>query len=167
MRLVSGHGGRATYSVAENVIWLACPPKDRSCRRIDAVNSLKQSVTRLIAEVERSGRLKTDIAAAVDARRYELYKRSVTVGAHASDRTLAAAQRIHLGSVLKFVHTIAAAGPERRAVKIKPAASLDRLAKSIRDLEATVVRAQQLSRECCRNLKTSIEEDPGNARLQR
>ena len=112
MRFMSGHGGKATYNVTGNVIWLTSPAKDRDCGRIDSVTSLKQSVARLIAEIERSGRLKADIATAVAARRYELYKGSVTLGAHASDRTLAAAQRIHLGSVLKFVHAIAAAGSD-------------------------------------------------------
>jgi hypothetical protein len=138
---------KASYKVIGNVVWLAGPPKDQDRRRTDPAASLKESITRLIAEVERSGRLKADIAAALDARRYALYQRSTTLGVRASNRSLAAAERSHVGSMLKFIYTIAAAGSTHRAGKIEPAARLDPLTRSIRDLEAGVMRARQLSQD--------------------
>ena len=68
---------KVPYNVTANVVWLTSPASDRDCRHIDPINSLKQSVARVAAEVERSGRLKAEIAAAVDARRYPLYRRSM------------------------------------------------------------------------------------------
>lgn len=138
---------KASYKVTGKVVWLAGPPKDRNRRQIDPAASLKESITRLMAEVERSRRLKADIAAAVDARRYALYRRSTTLGVGASNRSLAAAERTHVGSMLKFIHAIAAAGSDHRAGRIEPAARLDPLTQSIRDLEAGVMRARQLSRD--------------------
>lgn len=147
MQHLNGRGGKIAYDVTGNVVWLTHPRKHRGCRRVDAIDALKQSVTRLVGEIERSGRLKTDITAAIDVRRYELYRRSETLGAHASDRGLAAAQRIHVGSLLKFVYAIAAAGSDDRAGEPKPAARPDPLAKSIRELEASVMRARRLSQD--------------------
>lgn len=141
-------GRKADYSVAGNVVWLSGSTNDRNRRRADPVASLRKSVSRLIGEVERSGKLRADIAAAIDARRYELYRRSENLGARASDRRLAAAQQLHVASVLRFVHAIAAAaGSERRAGKRVPAAHLDPLSESIRDLEASVMRTRQLSQD--------------------
>lgn len=138
---------KACYKVTGNVVWLAGPPKDQDRRHIDPAGSLKESITRLMAELERSGRLKADIAAAVDARRYALFRRSTALGVCASNRSLAAAERSHVGSMLKFIHAIAAAGSDHRAGRIEPAARLGPLAQSIRDLEAGVMRARQLSRD--------------------
>ncbi len=138
---------KVPYNVTANVVWLTSPASDRDCRHIDPINSLKQSVARVAAEVERSGRLKAEIAAAVDARRYPLYGRSMTLGTRASERSLAASQRIHVGNLLSFVHAIAAAGSSHRAGKSESAARLDPLTASIRELEAILERARRLSRD--------------------
>ena len=127
-----------------NVIWLSFPARDPQRRSTDPVASLKQSVAALAREIERSGKLNSDIAAAVDAGRYERYKVSVSAGARA-ERMLAGAQRIHLTSLLKFVHTIAGAGSGARAREDRGAARLDTLTGSIRELQASLERAQELS----------------------
>lgn len=147
VRDLSARRRKVPYNVTGNVVWLTSPASDRDCRHIDPINSLKQSVARLAAEVERSGRLKAELAAAVDARRYPLYGRSMTLGTRASERSLAASQRIHVGNLLSFVHAIAAAGSSHRAGKSESAARLDPLTASIRELEAILERARRLSRD--------------------
>ncbi len=146
MRYLKRRGPRAAYDVTGNVLWLT--------RRPDPITALKQSIARLADEIARSGRLKADIAAAIGVRRYELYRRSAALGSRASERTLAAAQGTHVECLLKFVHAIAAAGAESRAGKREPAAPLDPLAKSIRELEASVERAQRLSKGMLRHCQT-------------
>lgn len=126
-----------------NVIWLTFPARNQQRRSDDPIASLKQSVAALAREIERSGKLNSDIAAAVDAGRYERYKVAVSAGAHA-DRMLAGAQRIHLTSLLKFVHTIAATGFGARR-EDRTAARLDTLTGSIRELQASLERARVLS----------------------
>lgn len=139
MQHLKARGRRAAYEVTGNVVWLT--------RRADPILALKQSLMCLSGQIERSGRLKTDIATAIGVRRYELYKCSASRGGLARERSLAAAQSIHFDCLLKFVHAIAAAGSETRAQKREPAARLDPLARSIRDLEASLERARLLSRE--------------------
>lgn len=147
MQYMSGRSSKAAYKVTGNVFWLTKPARKRDVPRVNALASLQQSVTRLVGEIERSGRLRADIAAAIETRRYELYRCSSSAGARASSRGLAAAQRAHVGSLLKFIHTIAAAGPDRRPDEREVPARLNPLARSIRELEATVSRAQRLSRD--------------------
>jgi len=147
MRYMRGRSSKAAHDVTGNVVWLNRPAGKRDVPRVNAVASLQQSVTRLVGEIERSGRLKADIAAAIETRRYELYRRSASAGARASNRSLAAAQRDHVGSLLKFIHTIAAAGSDGRPAEREGPARLDPLARSIRELEASVKRAHRLSRD--------------------
>jgi hypothetical protein len=145
---LNGRGRKTTYEVSGNVVWLAAyPTKGRDRLSANPVASLKQSVTRLVGEIERSERLRAEIAEAIDARRYELYRRSINVGVKASNRNLAAAGRTHLGSLLKFVHALAAAGAGERGGDSGSAARLDPLSRSMRELEASLERARRLSRD--------------------
>ncbi|HJS90340.1 MAG TPA: hypothetical protein VJ738_10285 [Steroidobacteraceae bacterium] len=127
-----------------NVIWLTFPARGPKRRPSASITSLPQSIAALAREIERSGKLNSDIAAAVDAGRYERYKVSMS-GPH-EDRMLAGAQRLHLTSLLKFVHATAAAGSDARARENRSAARLDTLAGSIRELQASLERARELSR---------------------
>jgi hypothetical protein len=142
---VNGRAGKAAYHVTGNILWLRQPAKGRDLRGIDPIAALKQSVARLVGEMERSASLKADIAAAMDTRRYELYRHSAALGTRASDRGLAGAQRVHVGSLLKYVRAMAAAGSVDRAQERAPAARLGPLAQSIRALEASLERARWLS----------------------
>lgn len=144
MQHVSGRtpGASVVREVRGNVIWLDYPARDHK-RSTDPVASLKQSVAILSREIERSGTLGSEIAAAVEAGRYELCKISTT---HA-DRSLARVQRSHLGSLLRFVRAIAATGSGDGARASQPASQLDSLTKSIRELQASLARARRLSRD--------------------
>jgi HAMP domain-containing protein len=119
------------------------PARDRKRRLPDPVTSLKQSVSVLAREIKRSDKLKSDIAAAVDARRYALYRGSTMSGTRAADCSLAWAQSVHLSGLLRFVHSIAAAGSDDR---ISSRTELDRLTESLRELRASLERARELSR---------------------
>ena len=149
MRHLSGRGGKAAYDVSGNVIWLSCPGKNPRLAPADPVASLKRNMRRLVDQIERSGRLKADIEAAIGTRRYELYRGCATSGARATEHSFAAAQRLHVGSLLKFLHAVAAAGSDSgdRAASRDVAAQLNPLTRSIRKLEASVLRARQLSRD--------------------
>lgn len=112
--------------------------------------SLQESVARLGREIERSRQLKADISAAVEDRRYELHKCSTTIGPRAAERSLAAAQRGHLASLLKVIHAIAAAAAAKsgdRAPPARRALPFDPLARNIRELGASVERARRLSQD--------------------
>lgn len=135
-----------SYDVSGNVVWLTPPAGNRRLRNVDLLATLGSSLARLAGEVRRSERLKADIAAAVDARRYELFRRAASLGPRASTRSLAAAQRSHVGSLLQFIHAIAAAGSEPRAGELRAPTRIAPLARSIRELEASVERAGQASR---------------------
>ena len=147
MQHMSGRRGRAAYEVTGNVLWLTRPARKRDRPRGTVLASLQQSVTRLVGEVARSERLRADIAAAIETRRYELYRSSVSTGERASSSTLAAAQRAHVGNLLKFLHAAAAADGGRRAEAREAPARLHPLARSIRELGASVDRARRLSQE--------------------
>lgn len=138
MQYLTRRGKKVAYKRTGNVL--------RLTRCVDPAASLKQNVTRLVGEIERSGRLKTDIGAALDERRYELYRRSTTLGKRASDRSLAAAERTHVGSLLRFIRAIAAQCDDRGARRLS-AARPDSLSASIRELETNLERARQLSRD--------------------
>jgi ribosomal protein S6E (S10) len=139
--------GKVTCEVRGNVVWLTYPARDRKRQSTDPLAALKRSVAALAREIEWSQKLRNDIAAGVDARRYELYKGTVILGGH-GERGLADAQGIHLGSLLKFIHSVAAGGQDERRGERRPAAARsDRLAKSISDLQASLRQAQQLSRD--------------------
>lgn len=127
-----------------NVIWLTFPARGPKRRPSASITSLTQSVAALAREIERSGKLNSDIAAALDAGRYERYKVSASAGADA-DRMLAGAQRLHLTSLLKFVHATAAAGSDARARENRRAAPLDTLTRGICDLQTSLERARELS----------------------
>lgn len=139
--------GRGRYDLTRNVTWLAFEAGQRESRRDAALTALHQSVSLLVGQIQRSERLRADIAAGIEIRRYELYRRSVSAGAGASHRSLAAAQRVHLGCLLQFVHAIAAAAPEDHARDSDPAAPREPLVTSIRELEASVSRTRRLSRD--------------------
>lgn len=159
-------GRKAAYEVTGNVLWLVRRRTNGpGSRSADPIASLKQSVTRLTCELERSERLKADIAQAIGARRYELCRRSMNLGVSALNRSLAAAQDICVGSLLRFVHTLAAAGAGERGGNAASAARLDSLAKSIGELEANLERARCLSRDmlaqCQRRDWRSFASAPG------
>lgn len=145
MQCLTGRGRKTAYDVTGNVVWLARPAPARGRRSADPIASLKESVIRLTSQIERAERLKADIATAVDARRYELYKGSAGSDEHGPARALAGAQRMHVDSLLKFVHAIAAAGRDHAPRTSAPLAPS--LARSIRELEASVERTRQLSRD--------------------
>lgn len=138
--------GKVTCEVRGNIIWLTRPPRDRKRRSADPLASLKRNVAALAREIEWSQKLRTDIAAAVRARRYELYKGTAMLGQHA-DRGLASAQGVHLASLLKFIHAIAAGTPDEHHGGRLPAVTPDRLATSIRELQASLKQAQRLSQD--------------------
>lgn len=143
---------KVAYNRIGNVLWLSASGKEQSSG--DPVASLKQSVERLAGEIARSGRLKTDITAALDARRDQVYRRSMTLGAGTFDRSLAAAERTHVGSLLKFVHAIAATGSNGSRGGGASAAHHDSLTDSIRELETHLERARLLSRDMLTQFKT-------------
>ncbi|MGA7539461.1 MAG: hypothetical protein WBW93_11935 [Steroidobacteraceae bacterium] len=145
MRYLSGRAPneRVGCEIRGNVVWLTYPARDRKRRSTDPAASLKQSVAVLAREIKRSDKLKIDIAAAVDARRYALYRGSTMSGAHAANCSLARAQSIHLSGLLRFVHSIAAAGSDDRT---RSTTELDRLTGSLRELRASLERARELSR---------------------
>lgn len=136
--------GKVTREIG-NVIWL----RGRETSPTDAVASLKRTVAALAREIEWSHRLRTEIASAVRERRYEIYKGSVIMGRDA-DTGLARAQDLHLSTLLRFIHAIAAAGSDEQPGECRPAARFDRLAASIRELRASLTQAQQLSRDMLR-----------------
>jgi len=147
MQYLSGRASndRVSREVRGNVVWLTYPARDRNRRPSSPVDSLKQSASTLAREIERSKELRTDIAAALDARRYELYRGSTTAGARATDSSLAKAQGAHLGSLLRFVHTMAAAASDVRGRTSGPAAQLDLLRRSLRELQVSLERTRELS----------------------
>lgn len=162
MRYMSGRTIEAAYKVTGNVVWLTQPARKRDGPRGNALASLQQSVTCLVGQIERSGRLRADIAAAIETRRYELYRCSMSVGERASSRALAAAQRAHVGSLLKFIHAAAAADCDRRPEEREVPARLDPLARSIRELEASVDRARRLSRDVLAQCQRPDRRDGGS-----
>jgi hypothetical protein len=147
MQYLSGRAcnGRVGCEVRGNVVWLTYPARDRKRRSASPLDSLKQSASTLTREIERSMELRTDIAAALDARRYELYRGSTSSGARATDCSLARAQGIHLSSLLRFVHTMAAAGADDRRGTSGPATQLDPLRRSLRELQVSLERTRALS----------------------
>lgn len=147
MQHSSGRGRKTAYTVTENIIWLARPAPLRRARPADSLASLQRAVSQLVGEIQRSQCLKAEIAAALEARRYELYRCSVSAGGRASSRSLAAAQRAHVGSLLKYIHGIAAAVPGHRAGACDPPPPAQPLARSIRELGASVSRARRLSQD--------------------
>lgn len=145
MRYLSRRTGNTVRGTRGNVVWLADPRASRSRSSTDAVASLKQSVARLAAEIERSGNLRAEIATAVSARRYAAYKYATTLGTHAAERCLVRAQDTHLISLLRFVHAIAATPSADRARNEKRVAPSDPLPTTIRELKASVRHARELS----------------------
>ena len=138
---------KAPYAVSGNVVWLVPATAARNHSRIDPIASLRQSMSRLAAEIDRSDKLKADITAAIRARRYQMYKCSTHLGAHASARSLAAAQSMHVGSLLKVVYAIAEAGGLQAGGEREPSARPDPLAQSLRELDRSLRRARQLSQD--------------------
>lgn len=143
MRHPNARAKRLSYEIVGNVLWL---------RSHDPVRALGQSVTRLTAQIERSGKLKADIAAAVELRRNELYRRAVFAGAQASERVLARRQRDHVGRLLAYIQAVAAA-PRSEPPGTGGSAAEDPLKRSILDLEASLERARQLSRAFLRECR--------------
>ncbi|HVS77261.1 MAG TPA: hypothetical protein VHE11_10015 [Steroidobacteraceae bacterium] len=158
MRYLSGRSRMPVYRVSGNVVWLIRAAEDRDRRCPDPIASLEQSVMRLSGELRRCKQLQTDITAAVDSRRYELCRRSEMIGARALDRNLAASQSIHLGRLLQFVRSVAAQRCTDCPLEGNPPAQLERLARSIRQLEGTLERSRWLSRDVlaqCRGDRTT------------
>lgn len=145
MRSLNGRRRRAAYSVTGNVVWLSFPARDLDFRRVDPIALLKRNLAQLVGEIERSERLNTDLAAAIDARCYQLYRHSARRKVSTTDRCLAATQRNHVGTMLQFLHAVAATGRDQGPGAREPAAQCDRLAYSIRELEASLQRARRLS----------------------
>jgi hypothetical protein len=144
---LSRRSRKAPYAVSGNVIWLVAATAARDDGRIDPIASLRQSMSRLAAEIDRSDKLKTDIRAAIHARRYEMYKGSTHRGVRESERGLAAAQSLHVGSLLQVIHAIAEAGVLRAGADRQPSARPAVLAQSLRALEHSLRRARQLSQD--------------------
>lgn len=143
MKSLPPRGSRVARAVEGNIVWLTYPARARKRLSADPVASLKQSVADLALTIGRAEKLRTDIAAAISARRYEVYRRSTISGPTATERGLAHAQRVHLNCLLKFVHTIAAAGAADPAQEVR----VDPLARSIGELKTSMQRAKQLSRD--------------------
>ena len=146
MDSLSSRTAAAIRDSTGNVIWLARPGQDRKRPPADPVAALKQSVARLALEIERSGRLRSDIATAVRTSRYTQYKSSAQSGAQAAERSLVRLQGTHLISQLQFVHAIASVRSASSAVN-KQIDLLAPLTASIRQLQANVKRARQLSQD--------------------
>ncbi len=147
MEQPSGRAAQADGEVMGNIVWLDHPARGRKRPSTDPIVSLKRSVAELRLRINQSRKLRTDIAAEVSARRYELYRGSMASGAQAVERCLAAAQGVHLKSVLRFVHAVLAARSNDMAIESAQRSHFDSLVAGFRELGESVKRAQRLSRD--------------------
>jgi len=140
----------ATYEVTGNVIWVSLARRDRRTDRGHTRSALAGTLAKRVAqlgrEIERSRELQCEIAAASTAQRYELFK----FLAHSKERSwewaLASAQRAHLLSLLKFVRAIAAAQSVASRTALGTRSDpVEALAKSIRELQASLKRTRELT----------------------
>jgi hypothetical protein len=141
-------GAMPVRKVTGNIIWLSDPERPRKgpSSFTESLSSLQRSLARLTRQIERSGKLKAEIATAVDDRRYELLKRSIGTGTRVAERSLVTAQCVYIRDLLRIVHSIAAEHPGSR-ISMTQGAPSDPLARNIRALGGRVRFAGELTRD--------------------